>query len=66
MNDVAVDVRQAIVSPLEAMGESRVVDPHLVQQCCIKIVNMHGILDDVVAVVVGFSVNDPRANPAAG
>jgi hypothetical protein len=42
-----------------------VVDAHLVQKGCIQIVDMYRILNDVVAVVVGFSVNDPRANATA-
>jgi hypothetical protein len=40
---------------LEAVGELCVIDAEQMQCCGVEIVNMHGILNDVVAKIIGFA-----------
>ena len=60
---LAVDVCQAVVAALEFVGEPFVVDPEAVHDSCVQIVDVHRVLDDVVAEVVGFAVVIPGLMP---
>ena len=51
----AVDIRQAEIPPLIAVGQSGVIDTQQMQDGGIQVVDMYGVADDVVAKVVGFT-----------
>src|SRR5262245_40490692 len=59
-------VRQPVIAALESICQARVLETEAVQDRGVKIVNVHRILDDVVAVIVGRSVTDAGADAAAG
>src|SRR2546426_2711310 len=63
---VSVYVGEAEVAALEAVGETGVVDPHLVEDGGVQVVDVDRILHDVVAVVIGLAVADPALDPSAG
>src|SRR5579884_1918885 len=54
------------MSSLVFVGQFRVIDAEAMQNSGLQIVNVNGILDNVIAVVVGLAVRNPRFNPAAG
>ncbi len=62
-DDVTMDIGEAEVAPLGADREPRVVDPHLVEERGVEIVDRDGILDDAVAEVVSRTVADPPLIP---
>jgi len=55
-HDFARYVREAEVAALEPVGQALVIDSQTVQDSGLEIVYMHGILCDVVAVIVGLAV----------
>lgn len=61
-----MDVRQPIVAPLEAIGQSGVIDPQQVQDRRVEIVNMHWILSDIVAVFIGLADDMSSSNTGSG
>lgn len=65
LNYIPFHVGEAEVSALEEISQAFVIDSQTAQQCRIEIVNVHGILDDVVAKVIGLAVADPRLDPSA-
>ena len=65
LDDVAVDVGQAEVAALEAVRQPLVVQAQAVEQRRVEVVDVNGVADDVVAVVVGVAVGDPRLDAAA-
>src|SRR5688500_9074700 len=66
LHHVPVYVGQAEVAALELVGQLLVVDAHEVQHGGVEIVDVDRVLHDVVAVVVGLPVDEPRLDPAAG
>ena len=50
---------------LELEGEPFVIDPEAVKHRCVQIMNVHRILHNVVAVVVGFPVSDAALDSSA-
>ena len=54
-----MNVGEAKISPLVSKHEAFVVDPQAFQDGCIEVVNVDRIFQDVVAEIVGLSVNDP-------
>jgi len=48
-----VDVGEAVMATLEAVGEALVVDADLVQHRRLQVVDVDGVLGDVVGEVVG-------------
>jgi hypothetical protein len=56
-NDFPVDVGQPKVAALMAIGQSCVVDPQQMQNCGIQVVNVYGITNDIVRIIVRFSVH---------
>jgi hypothetical protein len=42
------------------------IDPQAVQQRCVQIANVHGVLDDIVAKFVGPPVFEPALDAASG
>ena len=65
-DDVAFDVGQAEVAALELVGELFVVDPQQPQHRRVQVVHVDGILDDVVAELVGAADGHARLGAAAG
>ena len=59
-------VGQPVVASLELKRQLSVVDPQTVENGRVQIVHVDGISGDVVAVVVRFSVGDPRLDAGAG
>lgn len=51
-----MDVRQAVVTSLEPIGEPLVIYPHQVHDGGIQVMNVHAVSNDVVAVVVRLPV----------
>ena len=66
MDDTTGDVGQAIVSAGVPVRQAFMIKSHQVQNCGMKIVNMHDVFGDVDAVRVRFSVRDARLYAAAG
>ena len=64
--DMPVHVCEAEVTALELVSELRVVDPEEMQERRLEVVNMHRILHDVVAEVVGFAVHHAGLDAASG
>ena len=65
-HDFAVDIREAVVAALEAVREFGVIEAELVQDRGLQVVNVDGLLRDVVADLVGGTVDKSRLNPATG
>ena len=60
---VPLDIGQAEVAALVAVGQARVVDPQEVEDGGVQVVDVDRVLDDVVGEVVGLAVGDPRLMP---
>ena len=56
LHHLAGDVGQAEVAALEAVGQPLVVDAEQVQDRGVQVVDVDGVLDGVVAEVVGLAV----------
>src|SRR5262249_62422266 len=52
-----LDAGEALVQPLVAEAEPAVVEAEQVQHAGVEVANVHRILDDVVAEVVGLAVD---------
>jgi hypothetical protein len=65
-DDVSVDVGETVAAALEAEGQFCVVDAQAVEQRCVQVVDVDGVLGDVVAVVVGAPVSLPAFDAASG
>ena len=61
LDDPAVDVGESIVTPLMPVDRLLVVESELVEHRRVEIVNLDGILDDVVREVVGLARRRCRA-----
>ena len=66
LDDLSVDVGQAVVAALELVRQPRVVDAQAVQDRGVQVVDVDRVLGDVVAEVVGLAVGDPGLDAAAG
>ena len=65
-NEIAVDICQSEVPTLEAIGEFCVVDTEQVKDSGIEVVHVNGIFGDVVAIVIGFTVDSAFADSGTG
>jgi hypothetical protein len=61
-----MNVGEAVVAALELEGQAGVVDAEAAQHGGVQIVDVHGIADHVVAVVVGLAKGQAGTNAAAG
>ena len=61
-----LDAGQALVEPLIAEGESLMVETQQPEHGGVEVVDVHGVLDDVVGEIVGFAVDGPGPRAAAG
>ena len=57
-------VGQSIVSALEAVRESLVIDAEAMQDCGVEVVDVDGVFSNVVAEIVGFAVRDSGLDAA--
>ena len=60
------DPGEALVEPLEGERQPVVVDTEKVEHGGVQVAHMHGIFDDIVTEVVGFSVVHAALDPAPG
>src|SRR5262249_30221172 len=65
-DDLATGVGEAEVAALEAVGQSRVIEAEQVQDRGVVVVDMHRILDDVPAQLVGPADDLAALDAAAG
>lgn len=56
---------QSDVQPLKSCRQSPVINSQTMQDRCIHVVNVNGVFCDVVAEIVGLTVDDARFNSAA-
>ena len=61
-----MDVREAKVAALEAVGELLVIDPHAVQDGRVQIVDVDRVFGDIVTVVVGLAETETSLDSTAG
>ena len=66
MNHPAVDIRQTEVTALMTEGQFLVVNPHQVQDGGIQIMNVNGVLGDVVGEVIGLAILETGLHTPAG
>ncbi len=66
LDDGAVDIGEAEVAALGAEGEALVVEAEAVEEGGLDIVDVDGVLDDIVAEFVGGAVDGAGLNAAAG
>lgn len=59
-------IGQSVAAALEAKSQFCVVDAQAVEQCGVQVVDVDGILGDVVAVVVRAAVSLPTFDAASG
>lgn len=64
-DNFAVDIGQAEVTALEAIGELLMVDPQTVEDGGVQVMDVNRILDHVVTEVIGLTVGEARLDPAA-
>src|SRR6266568_2303566 len=61
---LAVNLRQAEVAALKPIRDAFVVDAEALENRRVQVVNVHRVLDDVVAVIVRLAVTDARFDSA--
>jgi hypothetical protein len=66
LDDVSMDIGETVAAALKAEGQFRVVDAQAVQQRGVQVVDVDGILGDVVAVVVRAAVCLASFDAASG
>jgi len=62
----AFDAGEALIEALEFHGEPLIVDAQAVHDGGVEFVDVDRILDNVVAEVIGFAVDDAALDAAAG
>src|SRR5689334_1159557 len=55
VDHISGNVREPEITALKAVSQFGVVDPHLMKNCCVQIVHVHGVLCDVVAQLISLS-----------
>ena len=61
---LAMNIGQPIVTPLKFVCETFVVDPKLVQDRGLQIVDVDGLINDIVAKVIRRSIHHPALDAA--
>ena len=64
-DNLTMNISQAMVTALILERQPLVVDSQTVQQSRVQIVDVDRVLDDVVAVIIGFTHRDSRLDSAA-
>jgi hypothetical protein len=65
-HDFAMDVGEAVVAALEAVGEPGVVEAEQVQRGGVEVVNVNWVFDDVIAEVIRFTDDLPAFHAGSG
>ena len=65
LHNPTMHISQAVLAPLELVGESLVMDPHEMQDGCLKIVYMDRILGDVESKFIGGAMHVAGLHAAA-
>ena len=65
-HDLARDIREPKVPTRVAIRQSLVVDPHQLEHCGVKIVNVDRFLDGAKPEVIGRAMDMPASDPATG
>src|SRR5210317_1173929 len=63
---MAMNISEPEISPLVFECQSFMVNTKQVQDCCMKIVNMHASLGDTVGIVIRLAVGHARLDSATG
>lgn len=68
LNDVGfvLHAGEALVEALEFKGELGVVDTETVKDGCIEVADVDGVFENVVAVIIGFSVLEAAFDASSG
>src|SRR3989449_11605426 len=64
VDHLAGNVGKPEMAALELVGQPLVVDAEAIEDCGLQVVDVHGVLDDVVAVIVGLTVIDAGLHSA--
>src|ERR1051325_782652 len=64
-DNITVDVGEAEVAALETVGELLVIDAEKMEQRGVKVMDVHDVLDGVVAEFVGLAVGNASADAGA-
>ena len=59
-----MNICQSVTAALVFVGQLYVVNPQKVQEGCLEIMDVNPVLCDVVTERIGFSVGNPRLDPA--
>ena len=59
------EISQSIIATAIVIGQLRVVDPKLVENCCVNVVHMHRVLNRLPTKVVGGAVRESALEAAA-
>jgi hypothetical protein len=65
LHHLTVYVGEPEPSSLVFVRKPFMINAHQVHQRCLKIVDMHGILHNIVTEVIRFSISDPRFHPGS-
>lgn len=65
MDNATVNVGQSIVAPLMLVGQSLVVDAKLMHDCCLEVMHVNRVFNDIDTVVVRSSVAESRFDSAS-
>src|SRR5258708_6074656 len=65
-DDFAGHIGEPIIAALETIGERLVIQAKEMEQCRVKVVDVHRIFGDGHSEVVGFAVNGSTLHAAAG
>src|SRR6516165_6302132 len=63
---VLFHAREAHVEALELVGKAAMIDAQAVEDGGVEVVDVYGILDHVVAEIIGLAVHEPLLDSAAG
>lgn len=55
LDQIPMDIGQSIISTLETVGQSRMVDSQQVHDRGVQVVHMDGIMSDIVAIIIGLT-----------
>src|SRR6185503_2874725 len=66
VNDFAMDIGEAKIATLEAIGELRVIEPEQMQNGGMQVVHVHAVRGRVEAKLVGLAQSETRFHAAAG
>ena len=57
IDDPAVDVGQAVISPLEFVGEAKVVNAEESEDCGVEVVYVHWVCGNIITEIICFAIN---------